>query len=252
VSFRYPGSPVQAVHAVSFELGAGEVAALVGPSGAGKSTLARLALGLLEPASGSIELAGYRTDRTRFSVLASLGGLVLQNPLQQLLTEHVEDELLLGLRAMPSHAAMGRMGEFLRAFGLEDVRRRHPLTLSEGQRRRVALAAVLARRPRVVILDEPTLGQDERQRSALVDLIRALAAEGRSVLAITHDREFVNDVADRVLVLRGGQLVADLDAIDTVGLQRAGVPLADIPAAALQLGIPARSVADLVWPGQPT
>ncbi len=239
VSFAYPGTTVPAVSSVGFALRHGEVAALVGPSGAGKSTVSRLALGLLRPTSGQIALDGLPTHRTPFSALARVGGLVLQNPLLQLLAERVDDELLLGLRHLPLAQGRSRVEQLLETFRLGDLRARHPLSLSEGQRRRVALAAVLARRPTVLVLDEPTLGQDESQRDALVRLVRRAAAGGTAVLAISHDPEFVNDACDRVLVLRAGRLAADLPMslayTDPARLEAAGVGLAEVPAAALTL-----------------
>jgi energy-coupling factor transport system ATP-binding protein len=235
VSFTYPHADHPAVHDVEFELGPGEVGALIGPSGAGKSTLTRLALGLLKPDAGQVLLAGASTSTTPFVDLARSGGLVLQNPLHQLLTERVEDEILLGIRDLPPEDAQARVTQMLRAFDLEEVRERHPLLVSEGQRRRVALAAVLVRQPRVLVLDEPTLGQDERHRRALSGLVRDLAHHERTILVISHDREFVNDACERVLLLRSGQLVADLRAEDAAALRAAGVPLADVPAAALRL-----------------
>lgn len=255
VSFMYPRATAPAVAGVSFTVRQGEVTALVGPSGAGKSTLTRLALGLLKPGSGRVELGGVPTQRAPVSVLAQVGGLVLQNPLYQLLAERVDDELRLGLRDLPAEEAAARVERLLATFSLRDLRARHPLLLSEGQRRRVALAAVLVRQPRVLVLDEPTLGQDERQRSALVALVRQVAATGGAILAISHDAEFVNDACDRVLVLREGRLVADLPmhlSYEEPGqLAEAGAPLADVPATARLLsrrGRPtrARHVTDLV------
>jgi energy-coupling factor transport system ATP-binding protein len=227
----------------------------MGPSGAGKSTLARLALGLLSPTQGEVRLAGLSTQRTPFSRLADIGGLVLQDPLQQLLATRVDDELRLGLRELLPDERRQRVDDLLAAFGLEEVRARHPLALSEGQRRRVALAAVLARRPRVLVLDEPTLGQDERQGFALAALLARLAAEGTAVLAISHNPELVNDACDRVMLLSGGRLLADLpmhlagDAPEQ--LAEAGLPLADVPATVRELarlgsGLRARRVEDLV------
>ncbi|MBI3970500.1 MAG: ATP-binding cassette domain-containing protein [Chloroflexi bacterium] len=240
VGFTYPRGGF-VIAGLSFTLCEGETVALVGPSGAGKSTVARLALGLLKPARGWVALCGLPTDRTPFGTLAAAGGLVLQNPLLQLLAERVDEELLLGLRDVPPQDAQQRTDALLRAFGLEGLRARHPLRLSEGQRRRVALAAVLARRPKVLIMDEPTLGQDELERASLVRLTRDLAEAGATVLAISHDVEFVNDACERALVLHDGRLVADVPmslARDDPGrLHSAGVPLAEIPETALELSV---------------
>jgi energy-coupling factor transporter ATP-binding protein EcfA2 len=204
-----------------------------------------------------VTLAGRDTTTTPPAVLAERAGLLLQNPLHQLLAESVEDELRLGLRHVARGEAEARLAKALEMFGLGAYRHRHPLALSEGQRRRVALAAVLVRRPSVLVMDEPTLGQDERGRAALVEVTHALRAGGVAVLAISHDPEFVNDACDRVLVLRAGRLVADVDLSEGLAgsehLAAAGAPLADVPATAALLvhaGLPltarVRSPADLV------
>lgn len=235
VSYTYPGTSGEALRDVTFSLQEGELAVVMGPSGAGKSTLTRLALGLLLPTAGHVALCGLPTGQTPFRVLAEHGGLVLQNPLLQLLAATVRDELLLGLRRLAKDEAQERVSELLRIFDLTDVQERHPLALSEGQRRRVALAATLARQPRLLVLDEPTLGQDERQRLALQELLRALMHRGAAVLCVTHDAEFANDVAGRVLLLEKGHLIANASFDDVIrreiaGPEPLGIPLGDVPA----------------------
>jgi energy-coupling factor transport system ATP-binding protein len=224
---------------LDFALHPGEGVAVMGPSGAGKSTLARLALGLLRPDSGRVVLGGHDTAQTLLGTLAQMGGLVLQNPLHQLFAERVDQELLLGLLHLPAAEAQRRVDAMLVQLGLSAMRDRHPLTLSEGQRRRVALGAVLVREPSVVVMDEPTLGQDEIGRTTLVEITRGLVQKGATVLAISHDPEFVFDACDRVLVLDSGRLTADLP-LSTArrALERlaaTGVPLADRPLTVLEL-----------------
>jgi len=252
VSHRYAADASEALQEVDLEVGAGESVALVGPSGAGKTTMARLALGLLRPTGGWIELAGRRTSETAVSTLAETAGLVLQNPIHQLFAERVEDEIALAVRGWPDAGA--RVAELLERFALGPLRDRHPLRLSEGERRRVALAATLARSPRLLVMDEPTLGQDDRQRAGLAALVRDLIAGGTAVIAISHDPEFVNAACERVVVLRAGTVAADLplagDPAGIAALAAAGVPLADVPATVLALAasgraVTARSIADL-------
>lgn len=253
VGYRYRGGPAEVLRGASLEIRRGERVALIGPSGAGKSTLARIAVGLRRPSAGHLTILGMR-DPT----LASIGsrvGLVVQNPLRQLLAANVELEVAMGLRETDATLPRARVDDALERFGLAALRARHPLSLSEGQRRRVTLAAAFARRPELLVLDEPTLAQDETQRAALCALICELAAEGTAVLAITHDREFVNDACTRVATLREGRIVADLPLRgDPAGIGRlvaAGVPLADVPATVRELGtrgrpISARTVDELV------
>ncbi|GAC1456649.1 MAG: hypothetical protein NVSMB8_03550 [Candidatus Limnocylindrales bacterium] len=253
VSHRYAASGADALREVELEFAAGESVALVGPSGAGKTTVARLALGLIRPTAGWIELDGHRTSDTPVSRLAQSGGLVLQNPAHQLFTERVSDEIALGVRGHRDSAAL--VAELMDRFALGPLRDRHPLRLSEGERRRVALAATLARSPRLLVMDEPTLGQDDRQRASIAALVRELVAEGVTVVTISHDPEFVNDACERVIVLRAGTVVADLpltgDPAGIAALEAAGVPIADVPATVRELAasgrpVTARSVDQLV------
>lgn len=221
--YRYPGTEHDAVTDIDLVLREGEVAALVGPSGSGKTTLARLALGLRRPTAGAVTLFG------RDPAGAREAALVMQEPLRQLLADTVAGEVALGL----APAERAEVGPLLERFGLAGLRLRHPLTLSHGERRRVIFAAALARRPKLLVLDEPTLGQDERGRLELVEIVRELRAAGGAVLAITHDPELVADVADRVLVLAAGRITADLahgeEAAAYEALRSAGVILGDVP-----------------------
>jgi len=255
VGYTYPSSDRAAVRDVTFTVVQGERVALVGPTGSGKSTVAKLALGLRRPDAGAVELSGMPTVGTPMGELATAGGLVLQDPVRQLLAETVEDEIRLGLGHLVPSDARTRIDDALTRFALGDLRRRHPLTLSEGERRRVVLAAAVARRPAVLVLDEPTLGQDTHQRDALVHVVVELAASGTAVLVISHDPEFVNDACERVLVMREGALAADLplggDPRTIAAVASAGVPLADVPATVCLMAergatVAARSLDELV------
>ncbi len=253
VSYRYPGAARDALSDVELMVHRGERVALVGPSAAGKTTLARLALGLARPTAGEITVLGMRNPAT--ARVAPRVGLVVQNPMHQLLAETVEGEIALGLRGHDPSERRGRVDELLARFDLAPLRVRHPLSLSEGQRRRLALAATIAPRPELLVLDEPTLAQDEAQRNALASLVREAAAGGVAVLAITHDREFANDACDRVLAMTDGRVTADLplsgEPTAVGALEAAGIPPADVPATALALSrsgghLAARTVDDLV------
>lgn len=198
---------------VSFHLHCGEITALIGPNGAGKSTLFLAVLGLLPLSGGEIWLEGRRVDlkkRRELDRLRSSVGLVFQNPDDQLLAPTVEGEAAFGPRnlGLPPQEVNARVDRALAACGLEDYRRRPPHQLSGGEKKRTALAGVLAMEPRVLLLDEPAAGLDPEGQRQLEQQLDRLRARGIAVLLSTHDVDFVWRWADRAAVLAGGQLAA--------------------------------------------
>ena len=163
----------------SLEVRRGEVVALTGPNGVGKTTLAQIAAGLLEPDAGAV-------TRSRAAYLA-------QDPGRHLVTERVLDEVALGADVERAHAALARLG-------LAEHEQRHPRDLSSGERERLALAAVLATEPELLVLDEPTRGVDPERKAELARLLRA-DAPGRGTLVVTHDLVWAAEVADRIVEL---------------------------------------------------
>jgi energy-coupling factor transporter ATP-binding protein EcfA2 len=204
LSAGYAGRAV--VRDAWLDLRAGEVTTLHGPNGCGKSTLLRVLAGLHPATGGRVllddeDVTGRPAER-RFPAL----GFVGQDPGRHLLTERVDDEVGLALRGLPL-ARSERRERVARALGELDIAHlagRHPLDLSVGQRERVAMAAVLAARPGVVALDEPTRGMDPARKAALAVLLRAMAADGAAVLIATHDAAFARQAGDRALVMRHG------------------------------------------------
>lgn len=204
-----------ALRSVSLAVGAGERVALVGPNGSGKSTLGRLLVGLLRPTAGSIRLAGSERSgqppadpaRLPAAELARRAGYVFQDPEQQFLTSRVADEVMVGLGPAERAAAaelMDRIG-----LPLSEFENRSPYTLSGGEQRRLSLACALVRRPALLVLDEPTFGQDRRGYEALLAILGERLEAGCAVLAATHDERFVADFAGRVVRLEGGRIVDD-------------------------------------------
>jgi energy-coupling factor transport system ATP-binding protein len=163
----------------SLQVRRGEVVALVGPNGAGKTTLAQIAVGLLEPDAGTVA-------HGRAAYLA-------QDPARHVVTESVLDEVALGADEAQARAALAQLG-------LGDRLDRHPRDLSSGERERLALAAVLATGPELLVLDEPTRGVDPERKAELARLLRS-EAPGRATLVVTHDLPWAVEVADRVVEL---------------------------------------------------
>jgi energy-coupling factor transport system ATP-binding protein len=177
VSFSYGEHRV--LDSVSLEVRRGEIVALTGPNGVGKTTLAQLACGLLEPESGTV-------DHARAAYLA-------QDPGRHVVTERVLDEVALGADRERARAELTQLG-------LGDKLDRHPRDLSSGERERLALAAVLATDPELLVLDEPTRGVDPERKADLARLLRSEAPR-RGTLVVTHDLPWAAEVADRVVEL---------------------------------------------------
>ncbi|WP_051366016.1 ABC transporter ATP-binding protein [Hamadaea tsunoensis] len=172
-----------------------EIVAVTGPNGVGKSTLALALGGLLRPAAGRVSTADGEPHRWRARRLAARIGSVFQNPEHQFVTRTVRDELALG-GTSPVH-----VDELLDRLHLAELARANPFTLSGGQARRLSVATALAAAPRLLILDEPTFGQDRRTWTEMVDLLAALRDEGHGIVAVTHDPDLVTALDAREVAL---------------------------------------------------
>ena len=205
LSFAYDDG-VDVVRAVDLALVSGERVALVGTNGSGKSTLARLLVGLLRPGTGEVRLSGLDPALLPPARLARHAAYVFQDPEQQFVTLRVRDEVMLGLDEAgrrEAEALMDRIDLPLGAFG-----DRSPYTLSGGEQRRLSLATALVRHPAVLVLDEPTFGQDRRGHEALVEILAERVDAGAAVLAATHDERFIAAFARRIVRLEAGRIVA--------------------------------------------
>jgi len=206
VRYTYP-TGTEALRGVTLALAPGERVAVVGPNGAGKSTLV-LALGGFVPAEGTIRVAGHTlTPATVRDVRRHLG-LVFQNADDQLFMPRLSEDVAFGPATMglDREEVERRVREALAAVGLEGMEERAPYHLSVGEKRRAALATVLAMRPQVLVLDEPSADLDPRGRRRLIGLLRGL--EG-TLLVVTHDLDLAVETCGRTVVLDGGRVVAD-------------------------------------------
>ncbi|WP_152043256.1 ABC transporter ATP-binding protein [Salinigranum salinum] len=201
-------SGVEALRGVDLTLDGGCVA-LIGPNGAGKTTLVKHLNGLLTPTAGRAVVCGTNTRETRVAELAADVGLVFQNPDDQLFRSTVADEVRFGPENVGVPDREAAVDTALARLGLDGVRDTDTYELGRAVRKRVALASVLAMDPSVVVLDEPTAGQDAAGVDTVGDVVSALVADGRLVVVITHDVAFAADYADRVVALVAGRVLAD-------------------------------------------
>jgi len=210
VSYAYP-SGVDALRDVSLTIHKGEFVAIMGENGAGKTTLVKHFNGLLRPLSGRIVVDGNDIADASIASLARKVGLVFQNPDDQLFSENVEAEVSFALEnfGFEKDVIAKRIDWALNLLDLERYRRSSPFILSGGERKRVALASVLAWDPEVVVLDEPTIGQDYAQKEKLRHFLMHLRAQGKTTIIVTHDVEFVAECQPRIVLMAEGGIIAD-------------------------------------------
>lgn len=209
VSFAYePGQ--DAVAGVSLSVMSGETVALLGSNGAGKSTLSSLITGLLKPGSGEIRLRGEVINSWSIRRRGEEIGYVMQNPHHMITQHRIREEIAIGLaaRGVPEQERERRTEEALRICGLYPYRNWPVSALSFGQKKRLSIAAILALQPKLMILDEPTAGQDYRHYTEFMDFIARLAAQGMAFLFITHDMHLALEYADRAYVMANGRIIA--------------------------------------------
>ena len=216
LTFAYPHSaPV--LRGIDLRIPQGDFVALMGPNGAGKSTLALHMAGLLPPPqAGEVRLFGRPRRTLSPREQAELVGFVFQNPEHQFVTDRVWDELAYSLkvRGWPEARVRQRVEALLRDFHLTAHADRNPFTLSQGQKRRLSVGTMLAAGQRLLVLDEPTFGQDRNTAYALMDRLRALNQQGVTIVMITHDERLAREYARRKVVLAEGRVVYDGGWVD--------------------------------------
>jgi energy-coupling factor transporter ATP-binding protein EcfA2 len=213
LSFEYPNG-FRALREVDFAVRKGEMLAIVGRNGAGKSTLAKLLVGLLKPREGELRLFGKKARDWSVERLATKIGLVFQNPEHQFLTDSVREEIAYSLlaRDMDDKVEVDRLVQgCLIRFGLEDCAERHPFSLPAGMKRRLGVATMLVCEPELLIVDEPTYGQDKDMTHRLLSTMESIRGRGVGIVMITHDMRLVQEYATRVMVMSEGAAIYDGD-----------------------------------------
>ncbi|MFP7168920.1 ABC transporter ATP-binding protein [Terribacillus sp. 7520-G] len=188
----------------SLDIQQGEFLAITGKNGSGKTLLSKLLTGLLKPNDGTVEFLGKRLSRWKTDELYRQIGYVFQNPEHQFLTDSVWGEIAFG-----QEINEGRIQDILEEIQLAAQADRHPFALSQGQKRRLSVATMLVQEPQLLVLDEPTFGQDSHTTDVLMDLICKHHQRGCTIVMITHDMELVDRYATRVLIVEQGSIVQD-------------------------------------------
>lgn len=212
LDFTYPDG-TKALEDINISIKIGEFIALIGQNGSGKTTLSKLLNGLYKPSSGDVIVDGLNSKSTPIVQMVRRVGYVFQNPDHQLFNNNCWDEIAYGPRniELPEDEVKIRVEEATQVVGLPKIYfEEHPFFLSKGLRQRVAIASILALRPQVIIVDEPTTGQDARQSFEIMDFLKDLNENhGHTVIIITHDMPIVAQYARRVILMSEGKILAD-------------------------------------------
>lgn len=214
LSFTYPDR-TEALKNVNIQIKKGEKIAIMGPNGAGKSTLFSHFNGLSEPTSGHVEIDGEKIVFTREELLKvrQKVGIVFQDPNDQLFAPTVKEDVAFGPMnlGLDYDEVNARIKEALEMVGMSGFEDKTPHHLSGGQQKRVAIAGIIAMRPEIMILDEPTAGLDPEGVDKVLNILNKLNEEGMSIIISSHDIEMVNHFADKIFVLYGGEIIAKGD-----------------------------------------
>jgi len=202
---------LEALKGINLTVNDGEFLAIMGQNGAGKTTLVKHFNGLLKPTNGEVLVDGVSTKNVSVAKLARNVGFVFQNPDHQLFSETVEDEIAFALKnfGFEESVVEKQVDWALNLLDIAQYRKTSPFMLSGGERKRVALASILAWDPQMVILDEPTIGQDHQQKEKLLQFILQLKAQKKTVVVVTHDVEFVAECNPRVMLMSKGKILAE-------------------------------------------
>jgi len=211
LTFRYPGARTDSLSGVNLTIRQGEFVAILGQNGSGKTTLAKHFNGLLKPTSGAMLVEGKPTAAHKKRELARLVGYVFQNPDHQIFAPTVREEVGFGPRVLGEDPAGARKNveRALAATGLTGFEDKSPFLLTRGERERVAVASVLAVKPRVIVLDEPTTGLDYGHQLETMKMLKGLNNEGHTVIIITHAMWIAESFASRTVVMKDGRVTAD-------------------------------------------
>jgi len=208
--YTYPNGTT-ALKELSLNIERGAFIGIMGSNGAGKSTLVKTINGLIRPQKGSIFINGDRNSSKSVAELSRKVGIVFQNPDHQLFSNSVREEVRFSLKSIMSDKdqIQERVEQVLNKFYLKQFEERSPLTLSGGQKKRLALASIVCRDPEILIFDEPTLGQDRKGVEFFINLLKEERGKNKTIIIITHNIEFAYEYIPRTVVMFDGRIVGD-------------------------------------------
>ncbi|WP_205793757.1 ABC transporter ATP-binding protein [Methanosarcina sp. MSH10X1] len=216
---------VLALDNINLEIYSGELVALLGENGSGKTTLVKHFNGLLRPDSGDVIIKGLDTSVTPVSELVKHTGLVFQNPDNMLFEDTIEAEIAFGLNniSINGSEAEKAISDSLELVNLSKKLRVFPRHLSRGERQRLAVACVIAMKPELIVLDEPTTGLDARESDSMMQLVRKLQQEGHTIVMVTHNLQIVKDHAERIIRMEAGKIVEDTGNREYAGREQISI-----------------------------
>jgi energy-coupling factor transport system ATP-binding protein len=196
---------------INIKIRKGEFVALIGKNGAGKTTFSKHLNGLLRPTGGEIFINGSDASKMKIAELSKDIGYVFQNPDHQIFAASVKEEIEYGLKAYgyTEEEREKRIKNVLKFVGMENYEERHPFSLGKGERQKLAVSTILSMTPQILVIDEPTTGQDWEGTQKMMSLLKELHVNGHTIITITHDMRLAAEYADRVIVFAGGQVVLD-------------------------------------------
>lgn len=202
---------------INLDVYKGEFLAIVGENGSGKSTLALHLNGLLKSNKGNVLINGIDTRKTKVAELSKIVGYVFQDPDQQIFADSIDEEISFGPRNLKigEKEISKRVTEALNYTKMEKLRHNDPFSLSFGQKKRITIASILAMKPQIIILDEPTTALDMKTAESVMSLVKGLNKKGHTIIMITHDMELVAEYAERVVVMKNGEIL-DVDEVRNI------------------------------------
>ena len=210
VEYAYSNGTL-ALKGINLSVFKGELIAIMGKNGAGKTTLIRTFNGLIKPQKGDVLINGKNTSLKSIAELSKNVGIIFQNPMHQLFSNTIEEEIKFSLKNLDlsDEEIRNRTEYILKTFNLEKYRKRSPLNLSGGETKKLAIATIFCRNPDILVFDEPTLGQDSREIAFFTNLVKQELDKGKTIVIVTHNIEFAMEKVPRTILMADGRIIAD-------------------------------------------